>query len=112
MLPRKSYVRPRLGSLCRAVLRAAAPNGAARGTTLVSSPVLPRSGLVCYKRAARSTVGVSRSTAVVEVGRRRIVVEVSRSAAAVEVGRRRIVVEHRRSTVVVGNSCCDSISTS
>jgi len=58
---------------------------------------LPRGGLDCYKRAARSTVGVSRSAALVEVGRRRIV---SRSTAVVEYG---------CATVVVGNSCCYSI---
>src|SRR6218665_3131165 len=44
------------------------------------------------------TVGVSRSAALVEVGRRRIV---SRSTAAVEGGRRRIDVGVSRSTAVV-----------
>src|SRR6218665_124559 len=60
-------------SLVPRSLRVAALHGAARGTTLRVLALLPRGGLDCYKRAARSIVGVSRSTAVVEVGRRRIV---------------------------------------
>src|SRR6218665_644119 len=78
-------------SLVPRSLRAVALHGAARGTTHRVFALLPRGGLDCYKRAARSTVGVSRSTAIVEVGRRRIDVEVSRSAALVKYGRRRIV---------------------
>src|SRR6218665_3120980 len=87
---RSVYVRPRFGPslprsspYCRALSHVAAQcymlprtHGAARGITLhrlraaqrfESSPLLPRSGLDCYKRAARFTVGVSRSAALVEV---------------------------------------------
>src|SRR6218665_258868 len=65
--------------------------------------LLPRCGLDCYKRAARSTVGVSRSAALVEVGRRRMV---SRSTAAgklVVVGQCGVqsVYSRRRKEVVV-----------
>src|SRR6218665_513489 len=52
---------------------------------------------VSLSRIQPTTVGVSRSTAVVEVGRRRIDVEVSRSAALMKYG---------RSTVVVEKRCC------
>src|SRR6218665_481153 len=101
------------GSWCRAVLHvaafyAAAPRSlvprslrvaalprAARGTTHRVFALLPRGGLDCYKRAARSTVGVSCSTAVVEVGRLRINVEVSRSAALMKYGCATVVVEKR-----------------
>src|SRR6218665_3342259 len=102
-------------SLVPRSLRVAALHGAARGTTHRVFALLPRGGLDCYKRAARSTVGVSRSTAVVEVGRRRIDVEVSCSTAVVEVGRLQIDVEVSRSaalvkyacaTVVVDKRCC------
>ena len=63
------YMPPRSSMCCRAPM---VPRAAER---FVSSPMLQRSGLDCYKRAVSSTVVVSRSTAVVEVGRRRIVVE-------------------------------------
>src|SRR6218665_106952 len=72
----------------RAAANSMVPRAAER---FVFSPVLPRSGLDCYKRAVSSTV------------------EVSRAAAVVKVGRRRIVVEYSRSTVVVGKSCSYSI---
>ena len=77
---------------------AAAPHGAARGTTHRVFALLPRGGRDCYKRAARYTVGVSCSTAVVEVGRLQIDVEVSRSTAVVKGDRRRTV---SRSPIVV-----------
>src|SRR6218665_3410290 len=82
-------------SLVPLSLRVAALHGAARGTTHRVFALLPRGGLDCYKRAARSTVGVSCSTAVVEVGRLRIDVEVSRSAALVKYGCATVVVEKR-----------------
>src|SRR6218665_2119099 len=87
-------------SLVPRSLRVAALHGAARGTTHRVFALLPRGVCDFYKRPARSTVSVSGSTAVVEVGRLRIDVEVSRSTA---------VVEHDRATVVVGNSWCNSI---
>src|SRR6218665_3795295 len=75
---------------------AAALHGAARGTTHRVFALLPRGGRDCYKRAARYTVGVSCSTAVVEVGRRRrIDVEVSRSTAVVKSGSTVVVVSSR-----------------
>src|SRR6218665_3786678 len=56
----------------------------ARKNPSSSSPVLPHSSLDCYKKAASSTVVVSRSSAVVEVGSRRIAVEYSRPTAVVK----------------------------
>src|SRR6218665_466280 len=44
-------------SLVPRSLRVAALHGAARGTTHRVFALLPRGGLDCYKRAARSTVG-------------------------------------------------------
>src|SRR6218665_60747 len=101
MLPRYVLRAAAPRSLVPRSLRAAALHGAARGTTHRVFALLPRGGLDCYKRAARSTVGVSCSTAVVEVGRLRIDVEVSRSTTAVEVGRRWIDVEVSRPSTVV-----------
>ena len=69
-----------------------------RQNALSSLPVLPRSSLDCYKRVDNSMVGVSRSTAVVEVGRRRIVVE----SVVLQPSRRSEVVS--RSSAVVENS--------
>src|SRR6218665_1146692 len=65
---------------------------------------------VSLSRIQPTTVGVSRSAALVEVGRRRIV---SRTTAAVEVGRidvevsrSAVLVKYGRSTVVVEKRCC------
>jgi len=66
------YMLPRSSMCCRAPM---VPRAAER---FVSLPMLPRSGLDCYKMAVSSTVMVSRSTAVVEVGRRIVVESVVR----------------------------------